>query len=101
MIPFRQYSIQDAYLGVKKTKKLEKQGHDYQELGVTSGEVGGHGQVGCMWRTSVRFYFIDMGDSYPVFGFGFKIHVFVIHFICILYFIILKEKAQKSKKHCL
>ena len=54
-----------------------------------------------MWRTSVRFYFIDMGDSYPVFGFGFKIHVFVIHFVCILYFIILKEKAQKSKNHCL
>ena len=56
-----------------------------------------------MWKTSVRIYFIDIGDSYTVFGFGFKVkvHVLDIHFACLLYVIIFKKKTQKGKKHYL
>lgn len=65
MVPFRQYSNPECIRRVKtKTTKYEKQGLDYKDLGVISGEeVEGHGQGGCMWRTSVRFCFIDMDDT--------------------------------------
>ena len=52
-----------------------------------------------MWKASVRIYFIDTGDSYTVFGFGFKVKVcmFEIHFACLLCHNFQKESTKRQE----